>query len=129
MDLNYTAEEEGFRAEVREFLRKELPQAVADKLRLGRRLTKDDMVDWQKTLYRRGWGAGMWPKRFGGGGWSVVQQHIFDEECAAAGAPAQLRASNSAAVRQFMTGSADGPVPFHYPAPDYATQLFAADEV
>ncbi|HUO19745.1 MAG TPA: ABC transporter ATP-binding protein [Steroidobacteraceae bacterium] len=48
---------------------------------------------------------------------------------AAAGAPAQLRASNSAAVRQFMTGSADGPVPFHYPAPDYATQLFAADEV
>ena len=47
---------------------------------------------------------------------------------AAAGAPAQLRASDSAAVRQFMTGSEDGPVPFHYPAPDYAAQLFAADE-
>jgi phospholipid/cholesterol/gamma-HCH transport system ATP-binding protein len=47
---------------------------------------------------------------------------------AAAGAPAQLRASNSAAVRQFMTGSAEGPVPFHYPAPDYATQLLAADD-
>ncbi|HYM44491.1 MAG TPA: ABC transporter ATP-binding protein [Steroidobacteraceae bacterium] len=47
---------------------------------------------------------------------------------AAAGAPAQLRASDSAAVRQFMTGSADGPVPFHYPAPDYASQLLGADE-
>jgi phospholipid/cholesterol/gamma-HCH transport system ATP-binding protein len=47
---------------------------------------------------------------------------------AAAGAPAQLRASSSAAVRQFMTGSADGPVPFHYPAPDYATQLLGAEE-
>jgi phospholipid/cholesterol/gamma-HCH transport system ATP-binding protein len=47
---------------------------------------------------------------------------------AAAGTPAQLRASSSAAVRQFMTGSADGPVPFHYPAPDYATQLLEADE-
>jgi phospholipid/cholesterol/gamma-HCH transport system ATP-binding protein len=47
---------------------------------------------------------------------------------AASGAPAQLRASNSAAVRQFMTGSAEGPVPFHYPAPDYATQLLAADD-
>lgn len=47
---------------------------------------------------------------------------------AAAGAPAQLRSSNSAAVRQFMTGSAEGPVPFHYPAPDYATQLLAADD-
>lgn len=47
---------------------------------------------------------------------------------AAAGTPAQLRASNSAAVRQFMTGSADGPVPFHYPAPDYDTQLLEADK-
>ena len=47
---------------------------------------------------------------------------------AAAGAPQQLRDSNSAAVRQFMTGSADGPVPFHYPAPDYAAQLLEAGE-
>jgi len=47
---------------------------------------------------------------------------------AAAGPPAQLRASDSAAVRQFMTGSPDGPVAFHYPAPDYAAQLFTADE-
>ncbi|TLY97748.1 MAG: ABC transporter ATP-binding protein [Gammaproteobacteria bacterium] len=47
---------------------------------------------------------------------------------AAAGPPAQLRDSDSAAVQQFMTGSADGPVAFHYPAPDYAAQLFTADE-
>src|SRR5207249_12096076 len=44
---------------------------------------------------------------------------------AAAGAPAHLRAGDSAAVRHFMTGSPDGPVAFHYPAPDYAAQLFA----
>jgi phospholipid/cholesterol/gamma-HCH transport system ATP-binding protein len=47
---------------------------------------------------------------------------------AAAGAPAQLRESNEPAVRQFMTGSSEGPVPFHYPAPDYATQLLAAED-
>jgi len=47
---------------------------------------------------------------------------------AAAGTPAQLRASDSPAVRQFMTGSPDGPVEFHYPAPDYAAQLLAAEE-
>jgi phospholipid/cholesterol/gamma-HCH transport system ATP-binding protein len=47
---------------------------------------------------------------------------------AATGTPEQLRASDSAAVRQFMTGSAEGPVAFHYPAPDYASQLFGADE-
>jgi len=53
---------------------------------------------------------------------------ISEVRVAAAGTPAQLKASDSAAVRQFMTGSADGPVPFHYPAPDYATQLLEADE-
>jgi phospholipid/cholesterol/gamma-HCH transport system ATP-binding protein len=28
-------------------------------------------------------------------------------------------------VRQFMKGEADGPVPFHYPAPDLKTQLLS----
>ena len=90
MDLNYTPEEESFREEARAFLAAELPAEIRDKVNLGRRVRKDDMVRWQKILYRRGWGAGMWPKRFGGAGWSVVQQHIFDEEAAAAGAPPQL---------------------------------------
>ena len=48
---------------------------------------------------------------------------------AASGSPKEMLDSELPAVHQFMTGSADGPVPFHYPAPDYATQLFAADEV
>jgi alkylation response protein AidB-like acyl-CoA dehydrogenase len=90
MDLRYTPQEESFRAEVRAFLTAELPGDIRDKVRLGRRLRKDDMTRWQKLLYRRGWGAGMWPTRFGGCGWSVVEQHIFDEACAAAGAPPQI---------------------------------------
>ena len=90
MDLNYTPEEESFRAEVRAFVAAELPTEIRDKVILGRRVGKDDLVSWQKALYRRGWGAGMWPKRFGGAGWSVVQQHIFEEESAALGAPIQL---------------------------------------
>jgi phospholipid/cholesterol/gamma-HCH transport system ATP-binding protein len=47
---------------------------------------------------------------------------------AAAGAPAQLKASDSPAVRQFMDGSPEGPVAFHYPAPDYAAQLLATED-
>lgn len=43
------------------------------------------------------------------------------------GTPAQLAASDSATVRQFMTGSAEGPVRFHYPAADYATELLGAE--
>ena len=46
---------------------------------------------------------------------------------AASGTPAQLAASTAPAVRQFMTGGAEGPVAFHYPAPDYVTQLLSTD--
>jgi alkylation response protein AidB-like acyl-CoA dehydrogenase len=90
MDLNFTPEEESFRAEVRAFLEAELPDDIRAKVRLGRRMHKDDLVRWQRILYRRGWGAGMWPRRYGGCEWSVVEQHIFDEEGAAAGAPGQI---------------------------------------
>ncbi len=90
MNLNFTAEEDAFRREVRSFLEAELPADIRSKVRLGRRMHKDDFVRWQKILHRRGWGAGMWPRRFGGADWSAVEQHIFDEEGAAAGAPPQI---------------------------------------
>lgn len=41
----------------------------------------------------------------------------------AAGPPSALADSASDEVRQFMHGLPDGPVPFHYPAPDYAEQV------
>ena len=41
----------------------------------------------------------------------------------ARGTPAELHKSDLPEVRQFMGGLADGPVAFHYPAPDYAQDL------
>jgi len=41
----------------------------------------------------------------------------------AEGSPTELKDDDSAVVKQFMSGAPDGPVPFHYPAPDYYTQL------
>jgi phospholipid/cholesterol/gamma-HCH transport system ATP-binding protein len=41
----------------------------------------------------------------------------------AQGTPEELRHTIAPEVRQFMEGLPDGPVPFHYPAPDYAKQL------
>jgi phospholipid/cholesterol/gamma-HCH transport system ATP-binding protein len=41
----------------------------------------------------------------------------------ASGTPKELAASGLEVVKQFMTGSDDGPVPFHYPAPDYRQDL------
>ena len=58
MDLRYTPEEEAFRAEVRAFLQAELPAEIRDKMRLGRRLCKDDLVRWQRILHRPWLGSG-----------------------------------------------------------------------
>jgi phospholipid/cholesterol/gamma-HCH transport system ATP-binding protein len=46
----------------------------------------------------------------------------------AAGSPQELLKSDSPMVHQFMTGSPDGPVPFHYPAGDYTSELLAVEE-
>ncbi len=45
----------------------------------------------------------------------------------ASGSPRELKNNPSELVKQFMHGSPDGPVAFHYPAPDYREQLLAAD--
>ena len=89
MDLKYTAEEQAFRREVRAFFEAELPGDIRRRTSLGKRLRKDDMTRWQRILHGRGWGATMWPQRFGGAGWNVIQQHIFEEERADIGAPPQ----------------------------------------
>ncbi len=45
----------------------------------------------------------------------------------AKGTPQELNSFPSEIVKQFVGGLADGPVPFHYPAPDYFGQLLARD--
>jgi alkylation response protein AidB-like acyl-CoA dehydrogenase len=87
MDLNFTAEEEAFRAEVRAFLAAELPHALAEKCRRGERLSKEDMQHWHAILHRRGWLANHWPVEHGGPGWNAVRRFIFEHECALAFAP------------------------------------------
>jgi phospholipid/cholesterol/gamma-HCH transport system ATP-binding protein len=48
---------------------------------------------------------------------------IADGQVAASGRPSELKNEPSELVRQFMLGLADGPVAFHYDAPDYEEQL------
>lgn len=52
---------------------------------------------------------------------------ISERRIVAAGTPADLAASKHDLVRQFMNGLPDGPVAFHYPAPDMARDLLATD--
>lgn len=48
---------------------------------------------------------------------------VADTEVVAHGTPHDLLADKSPRVCQFMQGLPDGPVPFHYPAPNYAQEL------
>ncbi len=52
---------------------------------------------------------------------------IADGGIAAAGTPAELRATHLEVVRQFIDGLPDGPVPFHFPARPLAEDLLALD--
>jgi alkylation response protein AidB-like acyl-CoA dehydrogenase len=87
MDLNFTPEEIAFREEVRTFLREQLPEDIAHKIKQGLSIQATDYTRWQEILHKKGWGAPSWPKQFGGTGWGPVQLHIYDEESALAGAP------------------------------------------
>ncbi|HET7557184.1 MAG TPA: ABC transporter ATP-binding protein, partial [Rhodanobacteraceae bacterium] len=48
---------------------------------------------------------------------------IANGKLVAQGTPDELAAEATPWTRQFFGGEADGPVPFHYPAPDYALDL------
>src|SRR5574343_147297 len=48
---------------------------------------------------------------------------ISEGQVVAEGTPDESRNSTDPFVHQFVHAEADGPVPFHYPAPDYAASL------
>lgn len=68
MDLNFSPEEDAFRAEVRALVSAKLPPDIRDKVMNGSCLTREDHALWQRTLHQRGWGGPGWPKEFGGPG-------------------------------------------------------------
>ncbi|MBI1238826.1 MAG: acyl-CoA dehydrogenase [Alphaproteobacteria bacterium] len=89
MRLALSAEDEAFRAEVRQFLSEKLTPDLREAARLAAGAVTDAPVAirWQKVLYEKGWVAPAWPKEYGGPGWSEMQRYIFASESAAAGAP------------------------------------------
>ena len=89
MDISFSQEDREFQAEVRDWLAqawsKEL-QVQQGKSALGR-LSKDDIIGWQKKLAEKGWAATNWPKEYGGASFTPTQSYIFDLERARVGAP------------------------------------------
>jgi alkylation response protein AidB-like acyl-CoA dehydrogenase len=89
MDLSFSEQDRAFQAEVRSFLEEAWPQEMQDKKArsaLGK-LSKDDLVGWQKRLAEKGWAATNWPTEYGGAAFTPTQSYIFDAERARVGAP------------------------------------------
>jgi alkylation response protein AidB-like acyl-CoA dehydrogenase len=87
MDLAFTKEDVAFRDEVRDFVAKNLPQDIAEKVASGKHLGRDDYMRWQQALGRKGWLVYTWPKKHGGPGWTITQRYIFENTCAEMNAP------------------------------------------
>ena len=87
MDLAFTPEEQQFREDIRAWVHANLPADISHKVHNSLHLSRDDMQRWAKILGKKGWLGHGWSKQFGGPGWNAIQKHLFEEECALAGAP------------------------------------------
>jgi alkylation response protein AidB-like acyl-CoA dehydrogenase len=85
MEFRFTPEQERYRAEVREFAHREW--SGEDGGEGGGRPAFERSVAFRKKLADRGWLTRAWPKEYGGLEASHLDQAIYSEEMALAGAP------------------------------------------
>ena len=87
MDLSFTPEQEAFRQEIREWVSGALPPALAEKAAVDANFSMDEVMEWHKILYAKGWIAPHWPEAVGGPGWDATTRFIFSEELERLGTP------------------------------------------
>ncbi|HEU5031313.1 MAG TPA: acyl-CoA dehydrogenase family protein [Spirillospora sp.] len=88
MDLEFGAADEEFRAEVRGWLRANVPAEPLPSLE-----TEEGFAlhrDWERRLGEARLGVVSWPEEYGGRGVSVLQWLVFEEEYYAANAPGRV---------------------------------------
>ena len=101
MDWDDSPEQAAFRQDVRTFIQERLPEFYRKPredddpetdwqhdMSLGGPEAKAAAREWIDALAERGWSVPHWPKEYGGGGLSTVEQFIFKQELAYAPAPA-----------------------------------------
>ena len=82
MNLDYSPEDEAFRAEVRAFLGQDYPVELRRRQQEKRELSREDYLLWHRHLAAKGWVAPNWPLEWGGTGWSPTQRYIWADELA-----------------------------------------------
>jgi alkylation response protein AidB-like acyl-CoA dehydrogenase len=89
MDLNYTPEQQAFRAEVRAWLKAHVPSEPLEHFDATREGFEAHR-EWEKTLKSGDWGMVTWPREYGGRGLDLIEWLIFEEEYYRAGAPGRV---------------------------------------
>lgn len=96
MDWVDSPEQATFRAEVRALISRELPERYRGQRqdanwqrdrRSDNPAEREAAMSWTRALAAKGWVAPHWPKQYGGAGMTPMEQFIFNEEMARAGAP------------------------------------------
>jgi len=88
MDLNYPAETEPFRKEVRAWLEENLPEGWFDPdFSMNPEERRAFNEGWNEKLFAGGWICAGWPVEYGGKGLTLLQQVVLNEEFAKAAAP------------------------------------------
>lgn len=82
-----TTDLDQFRQEVRQFVQEQLPEDLRQTVRQGQQPSPAQLLSWHERLDAAGILVPHWPTQWGGRGWSVSQQMVFDEEMALGGAP------------------------------------------
>ncbi len=89
MDVTFSKEDTDFQNEVKDWLEVNWPEDIREKQNKSalQKLSKEDLVAWQKRLAEKGWAAPNWPVEYGGAGFTPNQNYIFDLERSKVGAP------------------------------------------
>ena len=91
MEFRDSPDERLFRQEVRDWLEANVPASVrgtGNATGPGAQLANtEDMNTWRIRLADKGWSAPTWPKEYGGGGLTIPQGRIIDEELVRIKAP------------------------------------------
>jgi alkylation response protein AidB-like acyl-CoA dehydrogenase len=85
VELRFSRDEEAFRAEARAWLEANVPRTRPARADLPARRTF--ALAWQRRMFDAGWAGISWPREYGGRGASLMEQLIWFEEYARAGAP------------------------------------------
>jgi alkylation response protein AidB-like acyl-CoA dehydrogenase len=100
MNPRYPPEAEAFREEVRAFLRANLPSGWEGLGRLDREEAEAFTLRWRQILYENRLLGLTWPREYGGGGRSRVDQVVLAEEFARARVPLG-RATDTTSIKLF----------------------------